>query len=54
MLRVRMLGGFGVECSGRQVRFSTRKVELHDITRPWGDEEVPLRDWHPDPLLAKD
>lgn len=35
-------------------RFSTRKVELHDITRPWGDEEVPLRDLHPDPLLAKD
>lgn len=26
MLRVRMLGGFGAECSGRQVRFSTRKV----------------------------
>ena len=35
-------------------RFSARRVELHDITRPWGDEEVPLRDWHPDPLLAKD
>ena len=26
MLRVRMLGGFGAECAGRQVRFSTRKV----------------------------
>lgn len=35
-------------------RFSTRKVELHDLTRPWGDQEMPLRDWQPDPLLAKD
>lgn len=34
-------------------RYAVREVEVHDLTRPWDKDEVPLRDWQPDPLLPK-
>lgn len=32
-------------------RRSKRDVQVHELTRPWGAEQVPLRDWQPDPFL---
>jgi hypothetical protein len=29
-------------------------VRAHDIAKTWGDKDVPLHDWQPDPLLGKD
>ena len=26
-------------------------IHAHDITRTWGDKDVPLHDWQPDPFL---
>lgn len=31
-----------------------KHVRAHDIARTWGDKDVPLHDWQPDPFLQKD
>lgn len=33
-------------------RHSTKDVHVHELTRRWGEEEVPMRKWQPDPFLA--
>ena len=34
-------------------RRSHRKVELHELTRPWSADQTAAGDWQPDPLLSK-
>jgi hypothetical protein len=33
-------------------RHSAADVHVHELRRHWGDEDVPLRRWQPDPFLA--
>ena len=34
-------------------RRSHRKVELHELTRPWSADQTAAGDWQPDPLLSR-
>lgn len=33
---------------------SGRDVHVHELTRRWGDEQVPMRRWQPDPFLSSE
>lgn len=33
-------------------KHSARDVHVHEVAREWGDEQVPVRNWQPDPFMS--